>query len=236
MKLGVNIDHVATIRNARGIETPDPVRYALMAVDAGADIITFHLREDRRHINDQDVFNLKNNLKVPLNFECAATDEMLGIIQKIKPEFACLVPENRHEITTEGGLDVVARASYLKDYIKELKKVVKEVSLFIEPSFAQIEAAKEVGADIIEIHTGKYANSYPNAAYQDELANIKAAINHAQNYQLIVNAGHGLNIDNLKEIVALGNFRELHIGHFLVGESLFKGVNSVIKEIKDIIS
>ncbi len=234
MKLGVNIDHVATIRNARGIETPDPIRYAQMAVKAGADIITFHLREDRRHIKDEDVYNLKNNINVPLNFECAATTEMLDIILKIKPEYVCLVPENRNEITTEGGLNVAARISYLKDYIIELKKVVQEVSLFIEPSILQIDAAKEVGADIIEIHTGKYANLYPYNAHQQELDNIIIAINHATNYSLAVNAGHGLNISNLKEIVALKSIRELHIGHFLVGESLFKGVDSIIKEIKSI--
>jgi pyridoxine 5-phosphate synthase len=233
MRLGVNIDHVATIRNARGGSQPDPIRAAIIASDAGADGITAHLREDRRHIKDNDIARLKAEVNLPLNLEMAATDEMLLIALKTKPNAVCLVPEKRTEITTEGGLDVVMQTSYLSEYIKPLKEAGIKVSLFIDAEKSQIEAAKEVNADIIELHTGEYAHEFWKSG-KLEIEKIRNAAKYSTQIGLECHAGHGLcfetvpNIANIKEII------ELNIGHFIIGESIFIGLSEVIKRMKNI--
>jgi pyridoxine 5-phosphate synthase len=228
IRLGVNIDHVATIRNARGGIHPDPVDAAILAQKAGAHGITAHLREDRRHISDADIERLKNEISLPLNFEMAATDEMLEIALRTKPNAACIVPEKRQEVTTEGGLDVIKNEERLLPIISKLKKANIRISLFVDPDFAQIKKSKEIGADIIEIHTGKYCHTLEDI----ELQKIKDCAKLADEINLECHAGHGLNFKTAKIISQIPEIIELNIGHFLIGESIFIGLEEVIKRMK----
>jgi len=233
IKLGVNIDHIATLRQARGTQYPSVVQAALRAEEAGADSITIHLREDRRHIQDADVYALRPLLQTKMNFEIAATEEMLEIALKIRPQDVCLVPERRLERTTEGGLDVVANCDYLAEACDKLADAGIRVSLFIAPDIAQIEAAKAVGAPVIEIHTGKYADSV-GSVQRHELQRIQDATAHAQKIGLIVNAGHGLNIHNVHDIAAIPHMEELNIGHAIVAHAVFVGWEFAIREMKQL--
>lgn len=235
LRLGVNIDHVATIRNARGGELPDPVRAALLAVEAGADGITAHLREDRRHIRDNDIVRLMQALSKPLNFEMAATDEMLAIAIKTKPHAACLVPEKRTERTTEGGLDVVANKSLIRDTTAQLKAIGVRVSLFIAADPAQIAAAAEVGAPVIEIHTGAWCEALVQghrAEAETEWRRIVDGVEHAQALGLEIHAGHGLDYATAEQIATLAPIVELNIGHFLIGEAVFVGLAETIAQMR----
>jgi len=235
LRLGVNIDHVATIRNARGGEHPDPVKAALMAVAAGADGITAHLREDRRHIRDDDIARLKAQLTKPLNFEMAATREMVGIALKSRPHAACIVPERRQELTTEGGLDVARHHNMLMPAISELKAAGIRVSLFIAADVRQIEAAASTGAPVIEIHTGAWCDAVGErrpAIASVEFQRIKDGARRARSLGLEVHAGHGLDFRTAETISALPEIAELNIGHFLVGEALFTGLADAIKTIR----
>ena len=235
LRLGVNIDHVATIRNARGGELPDPVRAALLAIEAGADGITAHLREDRRHIRDDDIVRLMAAISKPLNFELAATDEMIAIAKKTKPHAACIVPEKRTERTTEGGLDVVANKSLIRDTTAELKAAGIRVSLFIAADPAQIEAAKEVGAPVIEIHTGAWCEALAQGHRKEadaEWQRIVAGASQAKALGLEVHAGHGLDYATAEQIAALTPIVELNIGHFLVGEAVFVGLAETIRQMR----
>ncbi|MDE2255965.1 MAG: pyridoxine 5'-phosphate synthase [Betaproteobacteria bacterium] len=237
--LGVNIDHVATLRNARGGNFPDPVRLARMAVDGGADIITFHLREDRRHIRDADVQRMKAEIGVPLNFESAVTQEMLGIIAQVRPQYVCLVPERRQEITTEGGLDVAGQFARVQDACATLASVGCRVSLFIEASRQQIEAAAQAGAPCVELHTGAYANAHEagdTAKLQSELARIHEGLALAQALGLQTNAGHGLTLASTPSIAAQPWVQELHIGHALVGHALAVGMERSVRDFKAVIA
>jgi pyridoxine 5-phosphate synthase len=231
----VNIDHVATIRNARGGELPDPVRAALLAVEAGADGITAHLREDRRHIRDNDIVRLMHALSKPLNFEMATTDEMLGIAIKTKPHAACLVPEKRTERTTEGGLDVVANKSRIRDVTAQLKAIGVRVSLFIAADPAQIAAAAEVGAPVIEIHTGAWCEALTQGARPEaeaEWRRIVDGVERAQVLGLEIHAGHGLDYATAEQIATLAPIAELNIGHFLIGEAVFVGLAETIAQMR----
>ncbi|OEJ69421.1 pyridoxine 5'-phosphate synthase [Magnetovibrio blakemorei] len=231
LRLGINIDHVATIRNARGGVYPDPLRAAHMAAAAGADGITAHLREDRRHITDTDILRLCDEIDLPLNLEMAATEEMLAIALRHKPHAACIVPEKREERTTEGGLDVMGGFDKLKPFITKLTNVGVRVSLFIEPDVAALDAAKALGAPVVELHTGAYCDLLGSA--QDvELARIRRAAQHAQDLGLECHAGHGLNYDTVKPIAAIASIKELNIGHFLVGEAIFVGFEASIREMR----
>lgn len=235
LRLGVNIDHVATIRNARGGELPDPVRAALLAVEAGADGITAHLREDRRHIRDNDIVRLMQALSKPLNFEMAATDEMLAIAIKTKPHAACLVPEKRTERTTEGGLDVVANKSLIRDTTAQLKAIGVRVSLFIAADPAQIAAAAEVGAPVIEIHTGAWCEALAQghrAEAETEWRRIVEGVERAQALGLEIHAGHGLDYATAEQIATLAPIVELNIGHFLIGEAVFVGLAETIAQMR----
>lgn len=235
LRLGVNIDHIATIRNARGGTHPDPVKAALIAEKYGADGITAHLREDRRHISDEDIFNLKSNINLPLNLEMAPTDEMFAIALKTLPNAVCLVPEKREEVTTEGGLNIEHHYSRLEQYIKEFKKANIRVSLFLEADLHMVDLASKLGADIIEFHTGRFCNQ----SKQDrvlELQKIQLACSHAFNLGIESHAGHGLNYETTREIIAIKELRELNIGHFIIGESIFDGFGEVIKKFKAIIA
>jgi pyridoxine 5-phosphate synthase len=235
LRLGVNIDHVATIRNARGGEHPDPVKAALMAVAAGADGITAHLREDRRHIRDDDLTRLKAQLAKPLNLEMAATREMVAIALKTRPHAACIVPERRQELTTEGGLDAAGLQGSLKPVIAELKAVGIRVSLFISADAKQIEAAASVGAPVIEIHTGAWCEAVAErrpAIASVELQRIKDSAIRARRLGLEVHAGHGLDFRTAETISALPEIMELNIGHFLVGEALFGGLTDAVKTMR----
>jgi len=231
LRLGVNIDHVATIRNARGGGFPDPVRAAKLAETAGADGITAHLREDRRHISDEDIERLIDQLTVPLNFEMAATDEMLEIALKHRPHAACLVPEKREERTTEGGLDAVSGHNHLKPYVDELSKAGIRVSLFVEPDPAQLDAAVALGAPVVELHTGAYCDAR-QVERRDHLERIVNAAAHAGDVGLECHAGHGLTFDTVAPVAALPQVVELNIGHFLVGEAIFGGLESAIKRMR----
>ncbi len=231
IKLGVNVDHVATLRQARGTQYPSVVQAALRAEEAGADSITIHLREDRRHIQDADVYALRPLLQTKMNFEMAVTDEMIGIALKIKPQDVCLVPERREERTTEGGLEVAGNLSRMKEVCQKLADAGIRVSLFIAPDIEQINAAKAVGAPVIEIHTGKFADS-EGAEQAQELARIQAATAHAQSLGLVVNAGHGLNIHNVHPIAAIPGINELNIGHAIVAHALFVGWEYAVREMK----
>ncbi|HEY9080780.1 pyridoxine 5'-phosphate synthase [Magnetovibrio sp.] len=232
LRLGVNIDHVATIRNARGGDYPDPLRAAKMAADAGADGITAHLREDRRHITDTDILRLCDEIDLPLNLEMAATEEMLAIALRHKPHAACLVPEKREERTTEGGLDVVGAFDKLKPYIARLSDAGTRVSLFIEPDPTALDAAKALGAPVVELHTGAYCDFGPGAQRDAEFERIVTAAAHAEQLGLECHAGHGLTYDTVKPIAAISTIKELNIGHFLVGEAIFVGFDATIREMR----
>ena len=231
LRLGVNIDHVATIRNARGGRFPDPVRAALQAAKAGADGITAHLREDRRHIADDDIDRLMGSLDLPLNFEMAATPEMLEIALRHKPHAACIVPERREERTTEGGLDVVRGVDYLRPIVGALREVGVRVSMFVEPNLHQLDAAKALGAPVVELHTGAYCDA-TGSRREQELKRIIEAANHAQAIGLECHAGHGLAFDTVSAIAAIPSITELNIGHFLIGEAIFTGLDSAIKRMR----
>jgi len=234
LRLGVNVDHVATVRNARGGVHPDPVRAALEAAAAGADGITAHLREDRRHISDDDIARLKGQLHVPLNLEMAATQEMLAIALKHRPHAACLVPEKREERTTEGGLDAVGGHNHLKPFVTELNKAGIRVSLFIEADPRQIDAAKSLGAPVVELHTGTYCEAAPGAEREKQLERIKRAAAHAEAAGIECHAGHGLGYDTVGPVAAIPTLKELNIGHFLVGEAIFVGFAKSIKRMRSL--
>ncbi|MBL4748576.1 MAG: pyridoxine 5'-phosphate synthase [Magnetovibrio sp.] len=232
LRLGVNIDHVATIRNARGCGYPDPVRAAKLAAAAGADGITAHLREDRRHITDTDIQRLCDEIDLPLNLEIAATDEMLSVALKHAPHAACIVPEKREERTTEGGLNVIGGFEHLKPFVARLSDANIRVSLFIEPNIEAIEAAKALNVPVVELHTGAYCDAPTGAKRAAILKRIKAAADHAETLGLECHAGHGLTFDTVQPIAAIANVQELNIGHFLVGEGIFVGLESSIKEMR----
>ena len=233
--LGVNIDHIANVRQARKTVEPDPVQYAFLAELGGADSITVHLREDRRHIQDRDVFLLKEIIKTKLNLEMAATDEMLGIAKKILPDYVTLVPEKREEVTTEGGLDVKSNVKYLKNFVENLKDSTIGVSAFIDPLGEQINYSKEIGFDFIELHTGKYAALKGHDQYK-ELQRIIEATHEANDLGLVVNAGHGLNFNNVKKIASINNMNELNIGHSIVARALAVGLEKSVREMKSLIT
>ncbi len=232
MLLGVNIDHVATLRQARGTRYPDPVQAAIEAEQAGADAITLHLREDRRHIQERDVEMLKHILQTRMNLEMAVTDEMLAIAERIKPEECCLVPESREELTTEGGLDVLGQKDRVGDACQRLAAAGVRASLFIDADLAQIDAAVEVGAPVIEIHTGHFADAKDCQARDAEFKRIVAAIRHGDSLGLHVNAGHGLNYQNVGQIAAITQIKELNIGHAIIARAVFTGLQQAVKEIK----
>jgi pyridoxine 5-phosphate synthase len=231
LRLGVNIDHVATVRNARGVGYPDPVRAALIAAEAGADGITAHLREDRRHISDDDIARLSAELTIPLNLEMAATDEMLEIALRHRPHAACIVPERREELTTEGGLDAAGLHNRLAPMVRELGAANIRVSLFIEPSPRQIEAAIALGAPVVELHTGHYCELEGEARAVELKRLVDAAALAAKN-GIEVHAGHGLTYDNVAPIAAIPQLRELNIGHFLVGEAIFIGLGEAVRQMR----
>ncbi|MFL2877431.1 MAG: pyridoxine 5'-phosphate synthase [Candidatus Pelagibacter sp.] len=236
IRLGVNIDHVATVRNARGEIYPSPLRAALLAQKNGADSITIHLREDRRHINEIDLKQIKNKLKIPLNLEIAATKEMLRIALKSKPPFVCIVPEKRKEITTEGGLNLNYNKKSLANIIKKLKKNKSRISLFIEPNLKDVNESKKLGADCVELHTGKLCNLInKKKSYKKELIKIKAAVKLSNKLGLEVHAGHGLVFNSAKILSKINGIKEYNIGHFLIGEAIFVGLSNVIKSFKKIL-
>jgi len=230
--LGVNIDHVATLRQARQTRYPSPVQAALMAESAGADLITLHLREDRRHIQDRDVTQLRELLTTPMNLECAVNPEMIGIALQVKPHDVCLVPERRAELTTEGGLDVKANLAAVQEACARLSAVGTRVSLFINAHLEQIDAAHSVGAHAIEIHTGTYADAQSEQEREEQLERIHAAARHAAERGLKVNAGHGLHYHNVQPIAAIPLISELNIGHAIVAHALFVGWIEAIREMK----
>lgn len=230
--LGVNIDHVATVRNARGTKYPDPVHAAEVAERAGADGITVHLREDRRHITDRDVRLLKETLQTRMNLEMAVTDEMVNIALDVEPEFVCLVPEKREELTTEGGLDVVGQLDKVKEATQKLSAAGIKVSLFIDADRAQIDAALECGAPYIELHTGHYAEAADDAERQAELKKIAAAASYADDQGIKVNAGHGLTYHNVAPIAAMPEMHELNIGHAIIGRAVFDGLHKAVADMK----
>lgn len=231
LRLGVNIDHVATIRNARGGGFPDPVRAAKLAEQAGADGITAHLREDRRHISDEDIERLIDQLTVPLNFEMAATDEMLEIALKHRPHAACLVPEKREERTTEGGLDAAGGQNHLKPFVDELTKAGIRVSLFIEPDPVQMDATVALGAPVVELHTGAYCDAR-QVERRQHLDRIITAAAYSAEVGLECHAGHGLTFDTVGPVAALSEVAELNIGHFIIGEAIFGGLEVAIKRMR----
>jgi pyridoxine 5-phosphate synthase len=231
LRLGVNIDHVATVRNARGGVFPDPVRAANMAEAAGADGITAHLREDRRHISDGDILRLSQSLKIPLNLEMAATEEMLAIALKARPHAACIVPEKREERTTEGGIDVVTHFARLQPIVRQLVAAGIRVSMFIEPNREQLDASRALGAPVVELHTGAYANA-EGATEEKLLKHIHNAAEFGADLGLEIHAGHGLTYDNVKPIAAIPHIRELNIGHFLIGEAIFTGLEPAIRRMR----
>ena len=231
LRLGVNIDHVATIRNARGIRHPDPVRAATLAAQAGADGITAHLREDRRHISDDDIARLSREIDLPLNLEMAATEEMLAVALRHCPHAACIVPEKRAELTTEGGLDVVGGGNRLAHFVRELNAATIRVSLFIDPEPSQLDASRALGAPVVELHTGAYCEA-EGAARERELKRLIAAAAHAEAIGLECHAGHGLSYETVAAVAAIPTIAELNIGHFLVGEAIFTGLDSAIKRMR----
>ena len=233
VRLGVNIDHVATIRNARGGAHPSPLAAALTAEAAGADGITAHLREDRRHIRDDDMVAIKAGISVPLNFELAATSDMIVMALKIRPNAACIVPEKREEVTTEGGLAVIGQEVRLADQLAPLKDAGIKLSLFIEANQADIDAAVAIGADIVELHTGRYCHD--SAARESELLRLQTAARHAATVSIECHAGHGLDYDTVSPIAAIPNIEELNIGHFLIGASIFCGLPAAIEKMRHLI-
>lgn len=232
--LGVNIDHVATLRNARGTSYPDPIQAALQAEQAGADLITLHLREDRRHIRDADVRAMRPQLATRMNLECAITQEMLDIACEIKPQDVCLVPERREEVTTEGGLDVTGRLEQVRAACRQLADAGIRVSLFIDPDPLQIAAAADCGAPVIELHTGRYADAHSADEQQAELRRIAEGVDAGVNHGLVVNAGHGLHYTNVQPIAALPGIKELNIGHAIVAHAVFAGWQNAVREMKAI--
>ncbi len=232
IRLGVNIDHVATLRQARGTSYPSPVQAALMAEGAGADSITLHLREDRRHIQDADVYILRHILQTKMNLEMAITDEMLDIARELAPQDACLVPERREELTTEGGLDVAGQLQKARATCEILGEAGVRVSLFIDPDIHQIEAAKSAGAPVVEIHTGRFAEAEDPGEAIRELARIRAAVEKGRSLGLAVNAGHGLNYHNVQAVAAIPGIEELNIGHAIVAQAIFSGWEGAVREMK----
>ena len=232
--LGVNIDHVATLRNARGTTYPDPIRAALAAEDAGADAITLHLREDRRHIVDADVRTLRTQLKTRMNLECALTQEMLDIACDVRPHDVCLVPEKRAELTTEGGLDVADHFEAVRAACRQLAEAGSRVSLFIDADEAQIRAALEAGAPVIELHTGRYADAHDEAGQRSEYERIVRGVELGTSLGLKVNAGHGLHYTNVQQIAAIEGIVELNIGHAIVAQAIFTGWENAVREMKAI--
>ncbi|HWW03801.1 pyridoxine 5'-phosphate synthase [Collimonas sp.] len=230
--LGINIDHVATLRNARGTTYPDPLQAALQAEEAGADAITLHLREDRRHIKDADVEKIRPLLRTRMNLEAAVTQEMIDFSCKIKPQDSCLVPERRHEITTEGGLDVVKYFNQVQAAVRQLQAEGIRVSLFIDPEADQIQAAAEVGAPVIELHTGRYAEAHDEAGQRSELERVQVAVQEGVKRGLKVNAGHGLHYTNTQAIAAIPDITELNIGHAIVAHAVFVGWKAAVSEMK----
>jgi len=230
--LGVNIDHVATLRQSRGTRYPEPIQAALTAEQAGADAITLHLREDRRHIQDRDVEMLSGILQTRMNLEMAATAEMAAIATRFRPHDCCLVPEKREELTTEGGLDVAGNLDYLKDYCDELAAAGIRVSLFIDADLKQLEAAKAAGAPVVEIHTGHYADAQRERNRRSELERIVKAVEYGLQLGLQVNAGHGLDYHNVKAIAGIDGITELNIGHAIVCRALFTGLDQAVREMK----
>jgi len=236
IRLGVNIDHVATVRNARGELYPSPLRAAILAEKNGADSVTIHLREDRRHINELDLKKIIKKLKIPLNLEIAATKEMLKIASRSKPPFICIVPEKRKEITTEGGLNLNYNKNFLRKLIRKLKKNKSRISLFIEPNLKDLEVAKKLDADCVEIHTGKLCNLINKKKnFKNELNRIQRVVYKGKKLGLEVHAGHGLTYASAKILSKIKGIVEFNIGHFLVGESIFVGMPSTIKKFKKIL-
>ena len=235
LRLGVNIDHVATIRNARGGGHPDPVDAAAVAAKAGADGITAHLREDRRHISDADIDRLSREINLPLNLEMAATPEMLEVALGHQPHAACIVPEKRQERTTEGGLDVVGGSAHLASYVEALNRAGVRVSFFVEPEAAQLDAARALEAPVVELHTGAYCNA-KGAERERQLGRIREAAAHAEDIGLECHAGHGLTYDSVGPIAAIPTIVELNIGHFLVGEAIFCGLEQSIKHMLELMN
>ena len=235
IRLGVNIDHVATLRNARGGLHPDPIRAVKIVEVACADGITVHLREDRRHIKDKDVRNIIQEANLPVNLELAGNDEMINIACSLKPNAVCIVPENRAEITTEGGLAVAGQENKLKPFIHKLKKQNIRVSLFIDPKKEEINAAANIGTDIVEFHTGRYSEAKDDIK-QIELSNLAQAAKIADYFGIEVHAGHGLDFSNVSKIASIKQIKELNIGHFLIGEAIFSGLGNVIQEMRSIIN
>jgi pyridoxine 5-phosphate synthase len=235
LRLGVNIDHVATLRNSRGGSVPDPVRAALLAIEAGADGITAHLREDRRHIRDDDMKRLKAEISKPLNFEMAATDEMVAIALDTRPHAACLVPEKRSERTTEGGLEVIAAHGHLKPIVGELTRAGIRVSLFIEPAIESVEAARSIGAPVVELHTGAWCDAREHGETEraeHEFARLRSAAQQAEKLGIECHAGHGLDYETARLISAFPQVVELNIGHFLVADAIFIGLEAAIKKMR----
>ena len=235
IKLGVNIDHVATIRQARGTKYPSVVQAALRAEQSGADSITLHLREDRRHMQDADVRALRGLLQTRMNLECAVTEEMIAIAVEVAPQDVCLVPERREERTTEGGLDVIGNFLQVQSAVKKLKDAGVRVSLFIGPDAVQIDAAKKAGAPVIELHTGTFADAENAVDQQRELQRIKDAVKYALSLGLVVNAGHGLHYHNVHEIASIEGIDELNIGHAIVAHALFVGWDNAVREMKALV-
>ena len=231
--LGINIDHVATLRNARGTIYPDPLKAAQLAEEYGADLITLHLREDRRHIKDADLINMRPLIKTRMNLECAVTPEMVAIACQVKPHDVCLVPEKRQEVTTEGGLDIIGHFDAVRDATQQLIQAGITVSIFIDPDRDQIIKAKEVGATVIELHTGKYADT-TGADQVAELERIREAAKYGQSIGLKVNAGHGLHEGNVQAIAKILEIAELNIGHAIVAEAVFKGWKAAIQDMKSL--
>ncbi len=236
IRLGVNVDHVATVRQARGTLAPDPVAAAAIAELAGADGITVHLREDRRHIQDRDVELLRQTVQTSLNLEMACTDEMVAIATRIRPDCVTLVPENRQELTTEGGLDVVACAQQLRRHIPVLQECGILVSLFIDPDLQQIDNALQVGADVVEIHTGRYCDASSAGARLAELVKLEKAIHAARQATMAVYAGHGLNYHNIQAVVDLGGIEEFNIGHSVIARAVLVGLDRAVREMKQLLA
>jgi len=232
IRLGVNIDHVATLRQARGTPYPDPLQAALEAEQAGADLITVHLREDRRHIQDRDVERIRSGIATRLNLEMAVTDEMVAIAQRLRPQDCCLVPERRQELTTEGGLDVTAHQKRIAEVCARLAQAGVRVSLFIDADPAQLEAAAQTGAPVVEIHTGRFADADTEDQRIAELARIEQAVNRGRDLKLQVNAGHGLNYHNVQAIAAIPGLSELNIGHAIVARAVFTGLGQAVSDMK----
>ncbi|UYM16533.1 pyridoxine 5'-phosphate synthase [Endozoicomonas euniceicola] len=230
--LGVNIDHIATIRQARGISYPDPVQAAIEAEQAGADGITLHLREDRRHIQDRDVRLIHQVLQTRMNLEMAVTEEMLSIAEEVQPQCVCLVPEKRQELTTEGGLDVIGNQAAIAAACQRMAAQDSEVSLFVDPDVDQIQASVDAGAPVIELHTGAYAEASSHECIRAELKRLEHATEYALSKGLVVNAGHGLNYQNVEPVAAIAGINELNIGHAIIGRALFVGLKEAVREMK----